>query len=289
MIFLWLSILCSSTIYVLFKTYKNLNAGLTGIIIINYFVAFILGLVSKPTPNTLSTIIHSNWIPMAMLIGFLFVAMFFLIGISTQKNGIGITTIATRMSMVIPIFFSMFIFNEEISLSKLLKIGLTIIAVVLAIYSPKTKNRKNGLLILPFVLFIGSGGADTLVKTAQQLFVPEHQLSLFSSLLFGTSFIASFFLLFQKPKNEKLVSVNNLFVGSMLGAVNFGSLFFIMKALNNSGMASSLVFGINNLAIVGISLIIGFFAFKEKLKPVNWVGIVLSAICIVLLTANRWT
>lgn len=289
MVSLWLSVLCSSTIYVLFRTYKNLNAGLTGIIIINYFVAFLLGLVFTPTSNTLKTIVHSNWIPVAMLIGFLFVAMFFLIGISTQKNGMGITSIATRMSMVIPIFFSMFIFNEEISLSKIFKIGLTIIAVVLAIYTPKTKNTKKGLILLPFVLFIGSGGADTLVKTAQQLFVPEQELSLFSSLLFGTSFIASLLLLFRKPKNEKLFSVNNLFVGSMLGAVNFGSLFFIMKALNNSGIASSLVFGINNLAIVGISLIIGFFAFKEKLKLINWAGIVLSAICIVLLTANRWT
>jgi EamA domain-containing membrane protein RarD len=56
-----------------------------------------------------------------------------------------------------------------------------------------------------------------------------------------------------------------------------------MKALNHSGIDSSLVFGINNLAIVSFSLILGFAIFKEKLSRLNWVGVAASILCIILL------
>lgn len=284
MIFLWFSIFCSTAIYLIFKIRKNLKANLSGIIIVNYLFAFILGLATSNISNTIETIINARWLPIALLIGFLFVFMFFLIGLSTEKAGITVTSIATRMSMAVPIFFSMFLFDEAITFLKIVKIIITLVAVVLAIYHKPDKTLKLGYVLLPFILFIGSGSIDTLVKTAQHLYVPDNEIQYFSTLLFGTSFLTSFFLLLTRKTIDPLFSRNTLLLGMFLGMANFGSLFFFMKALNNSMLDSSIVFGINNLAIVCISLLIGYFLFKEKLSRVNWAGVSLSMFCIILLT-----
>lgn len=286
MIFLWLCIFCSTLIYILFKIREKFQANLSGIILINYFIATILGFITSNNINKTKTILHSEWLAIAILIGVLFVIMFFLIGISTIKTGITVTSIATRMSMIIPIFFSMFLFDENISTLKIFKIILTLIAVILAIYNKADKNVKLTFAFFPIILFIGSGSVDTLVKFAQHKFVPNSEVSLFSSTLFGISFITSFFLLFIKNQKKELFSCATILIGSLLGIVNFGSLYFLIKSLNNSGLDSSLIFGINNLAIVCFSLLTGFFVFKEKLTRINWAGIFLSIICIILLINN---
>lgn len=284
MIFLWLSILSSTGIYFIFKVREKLKAKLLGVIIINYLVAASLGLMSNNTLQSGKQLLASGWLPIAGIIGFLFVVMFFLIGHSTEKAGMSLTTIATRMSMIFPIFFSLFIFDEQINFLKLGKIAFTLIAVALAIYQPPRKQIKTLYTFLPLILFIGSGSVDTLVKTAQHLFVPDNEIQLFSSVLFGTSLLASLlFIPFTRDK-FKIFTFSSIPLGIALGLANFGSLFFLMKALNNSGLDSSLVFGINNLAIVCFSLVLGFFLFKEKLSKLNRIGVVLSMLGIILLT-----
>jgi EamA domain-containing membrane protein RarD len=71
--------------------------------------------------------------------------------------------------------------------------------------------------------------------------------------------------------------------------VNFGSIFFLVRALNYSsaagkGMDSSVIFGANNISIVALSVLVGLLIFKEKLKFVNWIGVVLSALALLLFT-----
>ncbi|HOO85910.1 MAG TPA: DMT family transporter [Prolixibacteraceae bacterium] len=284
MIFLWLSIFSSSLIYVLFKIRKQLGINLTAIIIINYLFATVFGLLVFGFNNTLTAIKHSNWSWLALLIGVFFVVMFYLIGISTQKAGIAISTIATRMSMIIPISFSVFIFDENLGIGKALKICIALIAVLLAIYQPINKAKKISFAILPLILFIGSGSVDTLVKTAQHLYVPSNEVTFFSTVLFATSFFASLLLPILTPRVRVNFNSKTILTGIVLGAANFGSLYFFMNALHHSGLDSSIVFGINNLAIVAISLTLGFLIFKEKLSTINKVGIILSLISIALLS-----
>lgn len=283
MIYLWLSILSSTGIYVLFKVRNQAKADLHGIILVNYFVAMLLGLINHNFNTFISVLQNATWLPIAGLIGFLFVVMFFLIGNSTLKAGMVVTTLATRMSMVFPIFFSMFFFDEQVSLVRLLKIALTLLAVILAIYQKPDKAIKRAAVFIPFILFVGSGSVDTLVKTAQHLFVPDNEIPIFSLVLFATSFVAALLALIVKKPQKTIFSRSSIQMGIGLGIANWGSLFFIMKALNYSRLDSSLVFGVNNLAIVSLSLILGYFVFSEKLSRVNIAGIILSVLSIILL------
>lgn len=260
-----------------------MKANMSGTIIVNYATATVLGLMLNPVNSPVGAIVKADWFPIAALIGILFLVMFFLIGWSSEKAGIVLTTIATRMSMILPISFSLFLFDELITFSKIVKIIITLVAVGLALYHKPDKKIKRIYSLLPVILFIGSGSVDTLVKTAQHLYIPQNEIEIFSSSLFGISFISSLILLFIKKQGEHIFAGNTLFVGMALGAFNFGSLYFLINALNKSGIDSSLIFGINNLSIVCLSLLFGAILFKEKLSRINWTGIAFSIICIVIL------
>jgi len=77
--------------------------------------------------------------------------------------------------------------------------------------------------------------------------------------------------------------------GIALGISNYGSLYFIIRALNhqtNNGNTfdGSIVFGINNLGVIALSVLIGLLFFKEKLLKINWIGIIISFIAIYILS-----
>jgi uncharacterized membrane protein len=69
----------------------------------------------------------------------------------------------------------------------------------------------------------------------------------------------------------------------MLGIINYGTMFFIIKALNSKLLEASTLFPINNLSILTLSTFISVIVFKEKLSKKNWLGIGLSLIAIIIL------
>jgi len=118
--------------------------------------------------------------------------------------------------------------------------------------------------------------------------VSDPDTALFSGILFLNALLTGLLLLLFSPKYYRsFTRASSWGYGVLLGAVNFGSIFFLVRALNHisgtgASIDSSVIFGVNNTAIVGLSVLAGFWIFKERLKPMNWLGIVLSAIALTL-------
>jgi len=284
MIYLLLCILSTAGIMVVFKIAGNLKIDTFGIIVINYFTAAILGFTIGGLPAR--TDFNAGWIPMAVIIGILFIVMFFVIALSTQRAGIAVTSVASKMSVVIPITFSLFYFNESINALKLTGIFLALVSVFMTTYN-KDKTLKKGIqvIILPLVLFLGAGLIDSLIKYTQEVHLGGDNTIVFSSVLFTISaLIGLTFSLFRKDvlKTGKPGAV--LIGGIILGLFNFGSLYGIIMALDSNIFDSSIVFGINNMGIVVLSVIIALIFFGEKLSRLNVAGIILSIITIFFLS-----
>ena len=78
----------------------------------------------------------------------------------------------------------------------------------------------------------------------------------------------------------------NIIGGIALGIPNYFSIYFLMKALG-SGWEGSVIFPVNNVAIIALSAIIGgFLVFKEKYSNLNLLGIVLSMVSIILIAVG---
>lgn len=230
-------------------------------------------------------ILQQDWFNISILIGVLFIIVFFIIGRSTQKAGISVTTLASKMSFVLPLLFSFLYYQEVITTKKIVGIVFAISAVLLSIYKKQNDKINRQYIWLPILLFFGAGTVDSLVKFAQQEYLNSGGIEQFSTLLFAIAFIAGLIALFiRKEKLRNLFKLKVLIGGSILGLVNYGSLYFLIASLNNPELESSVVFSIINIGIVACSVFIGLSIFREKLNKINLLGIVLAFIAIFILT-----
>jgi drug/metabolite transporter (DMT)-like permease len=290
MLYLILSILSSSCIFLIFRLIEKRDVKNFPVIVINYFTAALLGFAINRRTLAVSAHAPAGFYALAGLIGILFILMFFVVARSSQKAGMAVTTIAGKMSVIFPILFSIiYDVHDSLSLMKTTGILLALAGVLLTIYKKRTQFPEPAYVYLPFILFVGMGLVDSLVKLAQYEYVSDDNLSLFTAILFSISALGGLFASFlDKGRFKSLFSVPSLYWGLLLGGVNFGSIFFLVKTLNyghpgHGSIDSSVVFGINNIGIVTLSVILGMFLFREKLSALNQAGILVSIMAIILL------
>lgn len=289
MIWLALCIVSSATIFYVFKSIGKNNIPALPVIVINYFIASFIGFLIGGKGFSLTRFINSEWFLLALIIGVLFILMFFLIGISSREAGISSTTVASKMSVVIPIAFSIIADpSDKLTLVKLIGIFLAVVAVVMTVYRKKNSSLNTRAFLFPMVLFLGMGMVDSLVKFAQFRYVNNEELSYFTAILFFISFLTGLIVIvFIKSDRKALIHKKVLNWGIFLGIANFGSIFFLIRALNfvnaeGKGIDSSVVFGINNTSVVLLSVLAGLIIFHEKLSMLNRAGIILSIIAIII-------
>lgn len=290
MISILFSIVSATLIYVIFKISSSRQIKIFPLVVINYFAAFILGLLLIVNSPTQLLDFNPSLLTHGIILGILFIGMFFLIGYATSTIGISVTSLATRVSLVIPVAFSIILEESaRFSLLKIITIILALIGVVLISFTANKKSDSSKLLyFLPLILFIGSGFIDSFIKYAQNKFVTPSLIIGFTVIVFGVAFLIGCLILllrkqlFSFPNKEK-----TLVFGILLGIVNFGSIFFIIKALHkteifNNSIPGSGIFGVNNLGIILLSNLFGFILFKEKLSFQKVLGIVISLIAVFL-------
>jgi len=287
--FLFLCILSSTSIFVIFKSIDRQGTPAFPVIVINYLAATILGFLINPGRISSSSIREAPWLPISALIGILFILMFFLIAYSSRKAGISITTVASKMSVIFPILVSMLVdSSDRLTSYKLAAIVTTLAGVGLSVYKPRKGNLDPRVVYPPLLLFVGMGIVDSLVKYAQHRFVGDAHTALFSAVLFLNAFLSGVIALVFFPKYFRYFARMSTWIwGLLLGAVNFGSIFFLVRALNyvspsGSGADSSVIFGVINIGIVALSVLVGLWIFREKLLALNWLGILLSAAALLL-------
>ena len=267
-----------------FKITERFKTNLVKLVTVNYLIAALLGFSFNRYSMPFADVFTSNWLPFALIIGLSFILIFFLIGYSTRVSGVAVTTIAGKMSMVIPILFSILYFSEKTTVLKISGLLLAVIAVFLTSYRPLTKKSNLLLVLLPVSIFLGSGITDSILKYAQTYFVPNSMSLLFTAIVFLTALIIGLIFILIKPKSiSKSITIPELVGGTILGIANFGSLYFFILALNNCKLDSSVVFGLNNICIVLFSILIGKALFKEKFSKVNFAGVLMAVTAILIL------
>ena len=285
MIFLILSIFVSVLFGISFKVIavKNINAFQA--IIVNYVVAGILGFVTTKSNVTPLNIFEQSWIYVAIGLGIVFISSLFVIAETTAKSGISVAQVANRMSVVVPISIAVIFYGDILSLAKIIGILLAIAAVYLVSHKEDKQNVSQKFWwLFPVIIFICSGIIDSSINYAQRYLLKEDDFDAFLSTIFATAFVFGFIvLLYQLIIKKEKFQGKAIPAGIILGTINFGTMYFIISALNTNILEPSALFPINNLSILTISTLISVVVFKEKLSPKNWLGIGLSLLAILIL------
>lgn len=282
--YLLLSILSSTAIFVLFKSFDKYGVNTLHAIVVNYLTAAVCGFVFSKSEIEFSTLTSSTWFIPSLILGLLFITMFYVMALTAQKNGLSVASVASKMSVIIPIFFGIAVFKESIGLAKSIGIFLALVAVYLTSTASKKKTKnKRSILVLPFLVFFGSGVVDTSIN----YFAPDDNIPIFSATIFAMAALLGILLVaFKTATQNKRIDVNVFPFGIALGVVNYGSIFFLLNALRVDGVETSSIFTINNVAIVALSTLCGLFIFKEIISLKNWLGIGMALVSIIIVSLN---
>ena len=280
-----LSILCSSFIFVVFKLYAVHKVQTLYAIIINYLTACIVGFLLYDGQVALSAIPTTSWFPVTLILGVLFIVIFNLMARTSQIMGVSVASVATKMSLVIPVILGILVYEEQLGWIKFLGIALALGAVFFTSMKDKTpRTLKSSNLWLPILVFLGSGIIDSSIKYLQEYHVDETEFSLLSATLFATAATSGIcFVLIKQGTTVLKVNLRNILGGIALGVPNFFSIFFLLRALQNDFLNSASIFTLNNVAIVMLTTLLGIGLFREQISPKNWGGIALAVISIILI------
>ena len=288
MIVLLLSILSSSAIYVAFKLFGKYKITTLNALIVNYFTAFILGL-SLQDQLSISELLETpqkDWFYGSMALGVMFILVFYLMVITTQKGGMSVVSVASKMSVAIPVLFVIAYYDEPLGLLKIIGILMALVSVYLV-----SVRRRDGLsidmkfFIFPLLVFLGSGLIESSIKFLENTYVPDSEISLFSANTFLFACLTGSLVFgYRALSGRAKFSWKDILGGFLLGIPNYFSIYFFILALRIDGLDSSSIFIINNVSIVLLSTLLGIICFKEKISPKNWIGIGIAILSILLIT-----
>jgi drug/metabolite transporter (DMT)-like permease len=279
MIYILISVCFSVFVSVLLKLAKRYEIDHKQAIAWNYSIAgFLTWFIYRPEIPAFSESIF----PVYIALGLLLPSLFLILALSIRYTGIVRTDIAQRLSLFIPVLSAFFLFGEEKSALKIIGIGIAFLAIIFSIPWQKKQGEKTAIWVYPVLVFIGMGIIDTLFKQIAKTTAIPFTSSLFLVFIIAFS-ISIFYLLYLFFFKELKFTFINLICGWILGVANFGNILFYLKAHQTLANQPSIVFSSMNIGVIILGSFVGVFIFREKLSRLNYVGISLALISILVL------
>ena len=298
MIYLVGSIVLASYLTLSFKAVERLRIDNFQAIVFNYITCVITGsIVNGYSPFTKETI-QQSWFGWACFMGFVFISLFNIVAFTAQKISVSAASVAYKLSLVIPFGFSIYLYNEKLTTLKFLGIIIALIAVVLTCLPPKkeiitdgpkvpggkTKSYKYLLILMPVLLFVGSGLLDTMIKYVEQRYLDESNKNTYLIMAFASAAtIGTVTLIILVISGRQKLSWKAMLAGAAIGVPNYFSIWCLLRVLKDYQGNSSAIIPINNMGIVLFSALVAWLVFREKLSLINLTGIALAVSAIALI------
>lgn len=286
MIYLLLSIFFNTILFVIIKLFAKFNIDALQALVVNYFVAFLVGVFFLEDNARQSIDLFSqDWFKGSIILGFIFISTFYVTTITSQKNGLSVASVASKMSVIIPIALGVLLYNESLQIINIFGILLAIIAVYFTSKKETGQIQKTSNLLFPALVFLGAGTIDSSLKYIQTYYIRENQIGLFSTITFFCAFCVGVLIIaFFRIQGKIKFSGRTILGGIALGLPNYFSLYYMVKMLEAKPFESATLFTIHNISIVLLSTFIGIIFFSEKISLRNAIGIGMALLALYLVT-----
>lgn len=301
MFYLFLAILCSASIALIFKYTENTNTNRYVITSANYFIAFVTSLIMISYTGLLEGITREtsfvNEVTMVMgndqrilspyssmvwgiLIGGISGVFFFLSFTYYQKsvkdNGVGISGTIAKLGILIPMIFSIIIWREFPTSIQWIGILLSLVSIVvinLSKRSIKNFDFKPTLLLL----FVFGGMAEFSNKIYQKYALNDYK----DVFLFAIFFIAFLISVTYTVNAKGKATVKDILTGFAVGIPNLFSSYFLILSLDS--LKTSVAFPIYSAGSIVLINIGGFLIYREKIALKNQLAIVMTIVALILI------
>lgn len=299
MIFLFLSIICSALIAIVFKFSERRDSNRYALTAFNYVTAAIISFILLPEKKLFnfewfkafslessklisqgelfSPSASAAWaIILGCITGVIFFSSFYLYQYNVKKNGAALSATFAKLGVLIPVLLSIALFKELPSWLQLLGIVLAISAILLI----NLGGEKNALVKTKWelvFLFIIGGLGDFNSKVYQFYGIIEYK-ELFIFYIFVSALLISLIMLVIKRRG--LTMLDMLF-GILVGIPNQLTSYYLIKSLES--IEASVAFPIYSAGTILMVNLVNILLFKEKLNKKQYVAIGIIVIALILL------
>ncbi len=281
------SIVLTSYLTLSFKVTERLRINTFQAIVFNYLTCVVTGSLFNGYFPVTAAAVRQPWFAWAVLMGWVFIVTFNIVAFTTQQLGVSVASVANKLSLVIPFIFSVLLYNEPLTAFKLAGIALALVAVYLTVKKEdnlQTAKPGSWMMLLPLLLFTGSGLLDTMIKYTEQRFLNGANNNDFLITAFASAGTLGLIILcILVVTGRQKLDYKAMLAGAAIGIPNYFSIWCLMLVLKQYAGNSSAIIPINNMGIVLFSAVAAWLLFKEKLSVINWLGILLSAVAIALI------
>lgn len=288
MYFLALSIVCSTLNHLIFKAFQRWNIAILSAIVTNYLICIFIGYVSLDKAIFNVSLWHQKWFFYSWVQGCLFIGSFFFMGLATQRSGIGVAALSSRLAVVIPILAAFILYGDSLNFFKLTGILGAIIALYLGSTESESlkKLKKDATPILPLALFILFGFHLTFAKYVQEFHLNRISYHGYVMFAFASAFLIGLSTLaYCLVRGTIAIGRREIGAGIILGINNYGSIYFLIRALGQDGWESSVIFPTISVAVVILSFLGGSVLFGEGVSRRKRIAMTVGVVAI--LCINR--
>jgi drug/metabolite transporter (DMT)-like permease len=272
MLYLLFSIITSALIGNLLYIFKrDPQIKILQIFLGNYFLAAIFSASMNDTPLNNIGSFEILW---GMLTGFLFLVNFLCYQKNIRVNGLSLSVGTMRTSLIIPIFFALVIFKEQIYLANYL--GIAVIIVAFAII---TETKKFSSLLWLALLFLLTGLGESSIKFYEVYGLAQKGSYLF--FLFGSAFL---FNLIWIAWEKQQIHWKSLGYGLILGIPNMLTSKYLLYALEK--IPATIVFPLAASSVVVLTILADYFIWKKEFSRKRKISFALIIIGIVLINMH---
>lgn len=282
MIYLILTILCSSSITLLFRYTEKKDINKYGVLCTNYIVCIASSLYFTGYGSDIIPSGHEGMLALklGLINGVMYLAGLVLNQRNVKVNGPIMTATFSRLGLLIPISGSIIFLGERPTGIKILGILLAVLAIIYVSSSRgKEKVSSNGFKVKAWliVMLAVSGSSGFITKIFQ-----HNGSSLWDNQFLLYTFIMAFILCtILLVKSGKKLRLSDVLYGIAIGIPNYYSSLFELKALNQ--IPAFIVFPSTSICTILVISLLSMAIFKERITKKQLVSIFIIMIALVLL------
>jgi drug/metabolite transporter (DMT)-like permease len=281
---LLLSIFASSIVFAIFKLFDRFDVDIFQAVVMNYSTAAGCGFVIFSNQWPFGAGLNSDWIYWSGFAACIFLSLFSLMAISSQKNGVGVTSVAVKMSLALSMVCLSLMYHEVMAVTKVVGVCCALLGVGLVTFQRGT--AKTTIFWMPLVLFLGSALLDVMLNYVQHEVLQGVAPAIFAATCFACAGImGSLIVGIRSILGISNVCLRSVLAGVFLGIPNFFSIYLLMESYRDVPWTDSSVLGVTNVGIVVVTTLIGRVFFREILSIRQVAGLASAAVAILLLSS----
>ena len=290
MIYLILAILFSTGVFVAMRLFERFKLDNHQALMWNYVFATATGFIVCERIETISQTVAEPWFGLSILTGFWFIFTYLLMTSSTQRSGVTVTSLSSKLSVVLPILAGVVWLGEKLNFVASAGIVLALVALVLVVGGRKNKgdvsgnvSTKNGWLVglLPIFIFFGTGTGDILMKITEQQHTGGDMGFMIAFIYFVALVFGVIIVIWDIARKKSRWQWKSAFGGIGLGVINYFSTYCVYNSMRY--FDNVVLFPIYNIGVVSLTALVGWLFFKEKLTLKNYIGLVIAVIAVILI------